>query len=168
MPTGLHRNLEHWVCWVFSDRCSPQQLLTKSCANTPSLTALSSSQSHQPPYQRRQFDRGVWWRGRDPWTSPTRGGRRPVGGSWRPSGQLPSGRTQPRSEQTASRSIFLRLRLDFEKTGSGVATSPCSQVQTTLKLAFFLDCYSLYSSFIHLLSDLDSHPQCPSPTPLVL
>lgn len=33
--------------------------------------------------------------------------------------------------------------------------------------SLFLDCYSLYSSFIHLLSDLDSHPQCPSPTPLV-
>lgn len=35
------------------------------------------------------------------------------------------------------------------------------------KTSLFLDCYSLYSSFIHLLSDLDSHPQCPSPTPLV-
>ena len=154
---------------VFFDHCSPPTncwSTNQSCANNP-LIIYFSSQSNHLPYQRRQFDRGVWWRGRNPWTSQTGGGRRLVGGSWPPNGQPPSGRTQPRSEQTASRSIFPRLRLDFEKTGSGVDTSPCSHVQTTLKLAFFLDCYSLYSSFIHLLSDLDRHPQCPSRTPLV-
>lgn len=104
------------------------------------------------------------WQGRNPWTSQTDTDRRPGGGSWQLSGQPPSGRTQPRSERTASKSIFPRLRLDFEKIGSGANMSPCSHIQTTLKLAFFLNCYS---SFIHLLSNLDSHPQCPSPTPLV-
>lgn len=101
-------------------------------------------------------------RGRSPWTSQTDTDRRPVGGSWQPSGQPPSGRTQPRRERTASRSIFPRLRLDFEKIGSGANMSPCSHIQATL--AFFLDCYS---SFIHLSSNLYSHPQCPSPTLLV-
>lgn len=105
----------------------------------------------------------MWLQGRNLWTSQTGTDRRPVGGSWLPSAQPRSGRTQLRSEQIASRSIFPRLRLDFEKTGAKSWHVPLLQGSNNFKTSlFFLGCFSLCSFFTHLLSDLRSHPQCPS------
>lgn len=101
------------------------------------------STSHQLPYQRRQPDRRAWWRGRNHWTSRTGTGRRLVDDSWRPRGRPLFGRTHPQSEQTASRSISPRLRLDFEKLGSGGWRVSLLSRSNYFQTSLFLDCYSL-------------------------